>query len=363
MKALFIAGMLLFSSVANATRAKDIGDFYGIRENQLEGAGIVVGLQRSGDSTRNIAALRTLANKLRAVGISMNLEDLSSRNIALVMVSATLPPDTRPGSRLDVTVASTGDATSLEGGMLLWTPLTDQMGNIVAVGEGSLIVGGFTVGANGGGARKNKPTVGLISGGAIVQIEVPNQVDYTALTNIDYILHKSDFTTAMRMADAVNAQFEGETVASAQSSSTINLVLPESFAGNFAGFAAMIENTDLTVDTPARIVVNERTGTVVMGADVKISAVAVAHGGLTIEVRRANGVSQPGPSSGGTTAAVSNSIITANEEEGQLVLVEGIDIGELVAALNDMGVKPRELIVILQAMRSSGALHAEIVTQ
>jgi flagellar P-ring protein precursor FlgI len=357
----FLLLMLIFSTPAQATRAKDVGAFHGVRDNQLQGAGLVVGLQRSGDSTRNVAAIRSLASRLQGMGQSLDLDELSSRNIALVMVTATLGPDARAGTRLDVTVASTGDAVSLEGGMLLWTPLFDQLGRIAAVAEGSLVVGGFTVGTSGNSARKNKPTVGRISAGALIQIEGPSGIEYATVQDIDYILNTPDFTTASRLAEAVNGDF-GTDIASATSASTVHLVMPEEYHGKFPNFAARIESIELAVDAPATVVVNERTGTVVVGANVRVSAVAVAHGGLTIEVRRLNGASQPAPLSAGVTEVIQNTVIEANEQDGQLVMVEGVDIGALVSALNDMGVKPRDLIVILQAMHSAGALQAEIVT-
>ena len=356
-----LLALLLLAPTAEATRAKDVGAFYGVRDNQLQGAGLIVGLQRSGDSNRNVAAIRALASRLQGMGVSLDLRELSSRNIALVMVSATVGPDARPGTRLDVTVASTGDASSLEGGVLLWTPLYDQLGRIAAVAEGPMVVGGYNVGVTGTSARKNKPTVGRISGGALVQVELETALDYASLTEIDYVLDTPDFTTATRFADAVNTEF-GTEIAAAISASTIALSMPQEFHGKFPVFATRVENVDLQVDAPARVVINERTGTVVMGADVRIAAVAVAHGGLTIEVRRLDGVTQPAPLSLGTTEVVRNTIIEASEASGQLVMVEGVDIGALVAALNDMGVKPRDLIVILEAIRSSGALHAEILT-
>jgi len=352
---------LLLVSPAHATRAKDVGAFYGVRDNQMQGAGLVIGLQRTGDSTRNVAAIRQLASRLQGMGVSLDLSELSSRNIAMVMVSATAGPDARQGSRLDLTVASTGDATSLEGGVLVWTPLYDQIGRLAAVGEGPLVVGGYNVSTQGTTARKNKPTVGRVSGGAMIQVENLNAVDYAALTDIDYVLHDPDFTTATRLAEAANTEF-GTDIAKAISASTIALTIPQEFQGNFPGFASRVEGLELAVDTPARVAINERTGTVVMGADVRVSAVAIAHGGLTIEVRRLQRVNQPLPFTVGTTEVVQNAIIEASEEDGQLVLVEGVDIGQLVGALNDMGVKPRDLIVILDALRSSGALHAEIVT-
>ncbi len=352
---------MLLAMPAQGTRVKDVGQFYGVRDNQLSGAGLVVGLQRTGDSTRNEAAIRALATRLQGHGMSLELNDIVARNVALVMVSATLRADDRSGSRIDVTVASTGDASSLESGVLLLTPLLGTDGKVHAVAEGAMVVGGYAIGAGGSGAGKNRPTVGRIAGGATIELELENGLDYKNLESIDYVLSQPDFTTSTRLADAVNAEF-GADVAVPASASSVELTLPADYFGKFPAFAARIESLDIAMDTPAKVIINERTGTVVMGADVKISAVAVAHGGLTIEVRRLNAVSQPNPFSTGTTAAVRNTVVEANEVDGQLVLVEGVEIGELISALNDMGVKPRDLIVILEAVRSAGALHAEIVT-
>ena len=356
-----LLSLMFAAAPAEAARIKDVGHFYGVRDNQLSGAGIVVGLQRTGDSTRNEAAIRALATRLQGHGMSLELDDIVARNIALVMVSATLHADDRSGSRIDVTVASTGDATSLESGVLLLTPLLGTDGKVHAVAEGPMVVGGFALGSGGSHAGKNRPTVGRIAAGATIELELENGLDYDALETIDYVLTRPDFSTTTRLAEAVNSEF-GSEVARPASASSVTLTLPDEFIGKFPAFAARIERLDITVDVPAKVVINERTGTVVMGADVKISAVAVAHGGLTIEVRRFNAISQPAPFSGGTTAAVRNTIVEANEADGQLVLVEGVEIGELISALNDMGVKPRDLIVILEAVRSAGALHAEIVT-
>jgi flagellar P-ring protein precursor FlgI len=355
--------LLLFSlSDAHAVRTKDIGGFHGVRDNQLTGAGLVIGLRRTGDSPRNEAALRSLANRLQGLGASLNLDEISSRNVAMVMVSATLSADARMGGRMDVTVASTGDATSLEGGVLLSTPLMGFDGNVYAVGEGPLVVGGYDVFAAGNAARKNTPTVGRVSSGAIIEREVPSQINYEQLTDIDFVLDEPDFTTAVRLAKAVNANL-GEQVAQAKTASTVSMQLPAAMHGRFPEFAAAVEDVSLDMDSSARVVINERTGTVVMGGDVTISAVAVAHGGLTIEVQRVNAVSQPNILSAGATVPFSNTAVVAEEATGTLQMVEGINIGTLVSALNDMGVKPRDLIVILQAIRSAGALHADIITQ
>jgi flagellar P-ring protein precursor FlgI len=352
--------LVLFGADAEAARAKDIGQFHGVRDNPLTGAGLVVGLTRTGDSTRNEAAIRALASRLQGLGVSLQIDDISARNVALVMVSATLGPDQRTGSRIDVHVASTGDATSLQGGYLLLTPLMGPDGNVYALAEGPVVVGGFEASAAGSGTLKNSPTTGQAPMAGIVEREVATRVDLNAQSEVEFTLAHPDFTTAANLAKAVDAAF-GSPVAVARSSSTIALTVPAEYQGKFPEFAAKVESVELDVDAPARVVVSERTGTVVMGADVRISAVAVAHGGLTIEVRRQNEVSQPAPFSKGQTTPVSNADVKAGEGSGQLVMVEGTAIGDLVSALNKMGVKPRDLIVILQAIQTAGALHAEVV--
>lgn len=360
MHPIFLLLLLMLPTSAHATRAKDIGTFHGLQDNVVTGTGLVVGLSRTGDTTRNKAAVRSLLTRLKGMGVSFPESEMQSRNVAMVMVTANLPATSRNGGEIDVTVASTGDATSLEGGLLLPTPLHGMDGEIHALAEGSVIVGGFSFDSAGGSAKKAVPTVGsVIDGGTIVR-EV-DTLDYNTLENVEFILDDPDFTTALRMADAINTEFN-EDVAEPRDGSTIDLSIPGEYKAKFARFAARLELVEVMVDMPARVVIDERTGTVVMGADVQVSAVAVAHGALTIEVRRVNQVSQPAPLSLGNTAIIQNSVIDFNEEEGQLVLVEGVNIGDIVSALNSMGVKPRDLITILKAMRASGAVHAEIVT-
>ncbi len=352
--------LLLSAPDADAARAKDVGRFYGVRENTLTGPGLVVGLRRTGDSVRNEAMLRSLVSRLQGQGASLGVEDVTSRNAALVMVRATLPPDFRAGDRIDVHVASTGDASSLEGGILVWTPLFDQGSRLVAIAEGPLVVGGYAADAAGNSVRKNNPTSGMVPAGAIVERENDNALDYASLEAIEFVLDRPDFATADGLADAVNTEFGAE-VARAVSASTVAMTIPAELVGQFPRFAARVESVEVELDLPARVVISERTGTVVMGGDVEIAPVAVAHGGLTIEVRRVNMATQPPPFSLGTTAIVSNTEVIAREAAGELVLVEGATIGELISALNAMGVKPRDLVVILQAIREAGALQAEIV--
>lgn len=348
------------SSDAEAARAKDVGRFYGVRANTLTGPGLVVGLRRTGDSPRNAATLRSIVSRLQGQGVSLTIDDVTSRNAALVMVRATLPPDYRAGDRIDVSVASTADATSLEGGILMLTPLFDQGGNLVAVGEGPLVVGGYAADAAGNAVRKNNPGSAMVPGGGIVERENPNPFDYAALEEADFVLNEPDFVTVERVSIAVNDAF-GDQVATPTSSSTVRIRIPDDLRGRFPIFAARVEGLQVELDTPARVVISERTGTVVMGGQVTITPVAVTHGGLTVEVQRVNAVSQPAPFSGGSTANVSNTVVTATEQPGELVLVEGAQIADLVAALNAMGVKPRELVLILHAIHRAGALQAEIV--
>ena len=359
---LFVA--LTWGSTAGAApvRIKDLGNFHGIRSNPISGVGLVVGLNRTGDSKRNEASVSTLSNRLRGMGINLDTGEISARNVAMVMVSGQITAQHRTGAQLDVNVASVGDATSLEGGILLPTLLVGLDREVYAIGQGSLVVGGYQVGSQGNTSRKNTPTSARVEGGAVGEREVASGLDFNSLSTVDYVLRSPDFTTAVRVAEALNALFEGETIAVPQDSATITLSIPPDFRGRFAEFASQVEAAEVEVDIGARVVINERTGTVVMGSDVRISAVAVAHGGLTIEVQRRVGVSQPAPLSGGSTAVVAETSVRAVEEEGQLVMVEGATIGEMVAALNGMGVNPRDLIVILQSIHAAGGLHAEILT-
>ncbi len=357
----FLCLSLAGSPTAWAIRAKDIGAFHGVRDNPLTGAGLVVGLKRSGDSTRNEASIRALSSRLQGLGVNLALDDIVARNVALVMVSATLGPDQRTGSRIDVSVASTGDATSLEGGYLLLTPLMGPDGEVYAVAEGALVVGGFQAKSAGSSASQNTPTSGMAFNAGIVEREVASALDLSALETVEFALARPDFTTASRLALAIDGAF-GSPVATAKSSSTVQIAVPAEFRGRFPDFAARIEAVDVSVDAAARVVVSERTGTVVMGAEVRISAVAVAHGGLTIEVKRRDSVSQPPPLSDGRTVRIPTGEVDPAVQGGQLVLLEGVTIGDLVAALNKMGVSPRDLVVILQAIQAAGALHAELVT-
>lgn len=358
---MWLLAAFLLSSPAQAVRIKDVADIYGIRSNPLVGYGLVVGLNRTGDSTQNLAAITNLANRLQGLGLTMSDQDIRSRNIAMVMVTAKLPAGARPGSRVDIQISSAGDAKSLEGGVLLLTPLYAANGLMVASAQGPLTIGGYTIGSGRDAVTKNHPTVGWVAGGGMVEVEVPNTLNIPESTDLDWVLHDPDFTNATQMAAAINAVLKGD-YAHARDGGTVRVTVPDAYLGRQAEMIAKVESVDFTLDAPNRIIIDERTGTVVMGAQVHISPVAVAHGGLTIEVQEDTAVSQPNPLAAGQTAVVNNTRVTADEANGKLTLLEGVTVGDVVSALNDMGVSPRDLIIILQAMRAAGGLHAEIDT-
>lgn len=356
--------MLLLITVgapAEAARVKDIASIYGVRDNAVFGYGLVTGLNRSGDSRRNEATIRTLANRLQGLGVTLQTDDIISRNVAVVMVTARVPSTARPGHRVDIEVSSTGDAKSLEGGVLQLTPLYASDGKAYASSQGPIVIGGFSAESGGESTRKNHPTTGRIPRGATVEMDNPNRIDLSAIPYIDWLIHDPDFTTAKRMADAINESL-GDRLATAHDNGMVRMAVPRSDDATTIDVLAQIELVELEVDAPARVVVNERTGTVVMGANVMVAPVAVAHGGLSIEVQRDTEVSQPGALSGGDTVVTRDSRIVAEEEEGRLTMLEGVTIGQLVGALNSMGVKPRDLIQIMLTIKAAGALQAEIAS-
>lgn len=354
--------LLLLPAPAQAARVKDVASLMGVRTNSLFGYGLVTGLNRSGDSLRNEAAIRALANRLQGLGFTVSTDEIMARNVAVVMVTAEMPSYARPGHRLDVTVSSSGDAMSLAGGVLQFTPLYAPNGEVFATAQGSLTTGAFRVQAAGTSSQRNHPTTGRVAQGAVVERDNPNRVDLSSLVQLDWIVADPDFTTASRMADAINTVFD-EDLAQPHDPAVVQVAVPQRYRERVVEMVAEIERIEVDVDRKARVVLNERTGTVVMGADVAIAPVAIAHGGLTIDVQADNDVAQPNALAGGQTAAVQNAQVNVDEERGQLTMVGGASVGDLVAALNDIGVKPRDLIQILQAIHASGALHAEIVIQ
>ena len=356
-----LALLLAVAAPAEAARIKDVASLYGVRDNALVGYGLVVGLNRTGDSQQNAAAIRALANRLQGLGMTMSDNDIKSRNVAVVMVTSALPSGARPGSRLDIQVSSAGDARSLEGGVLLLTPLYAANGMAVASSQGAVIVGGYSVTVGGDTTTKNHPTVGTIPRGATVEVEIPNALNIAEAVNFDWVLQDPDFTSASRVVTAMNGALGGDYAAVVDAGS-IRVQVPDAYLGRQAELIALLEGQQVKLDQAARVVVNERTGTVVMGADITVSPVAIAHGSLTIEVDRLTQVSQPGALSNGQTTAVNNTSIKVDERAGRIEMIEGVTVGDVVSALNKMGITPRDMIVILQAMQAAGGLQAQIET-
>jgi flagellar P-ring protein precursor FlgI len=338
---------------------KDISSVKGVRGNQIIGYGLVVGLNGTGDKQGTEFTVRSLTSLLAKMGIGVDADDVKVKNVAAVMVTASLPPFARIGSRLDVIVSSLGDATSLEGGTLIVTPLFGTDSEIYAIAQGPLSVGGFAVGGGGGSSiQKNHPTVGRIANGASVERELGTLID--GKPEFEMSLGTPDFTTAQRATAAINRHFQIP-VAEALDSGTLRVRVPDSHVGEVVRFMAEVEAVELEPDVVARVVLNERTGTVVMGANVRISTVAVAHGSLSVTIGVVREASQPEPFGEGETVVVENQFPVAVEESANLSLVEGpVTIAELIQGLNAMGVTPRDLIAILQAIKASGALAAEL---
>lgn len=350
------------------TRLKEIASLEGVRDNQLIGYGLVVGLNRTGDKQQTVFTFQTLTNMLRRMGIVVDPATIQVRNMAAVMVTATLPPFAQPGTHIDVTAAAVGDATSLQGGLLVLTPLQAADGTTYAVAQGSLLIGGFATAGRGGNSQTvNHPTAGRVPGGAIVEKAAPS-VEPTSKFKLQ--LHEADFSTAARVADVLNKHFttpdapkDAGPVAHAESSAVVLVNIPEAYASRTVEFVAELENLTVEPGRPERIVINEKTGTIVLGKEVRISPVAILHGTLTVEVRTTLEVSQPTALSQGQTAVVPQTKVDTKEEKAKNVVLEkGATVEELVRALLAIGSTPRDIISILEAMRSAGALDAEIET-
>jgi len=338
---------------------KDIASIQGVRYNQLVGYGLVVGLNGTGDRERTEFTVQSVVSMLRRMGITVNQEQVRIRNVAAVMVTANLPPFAKVGNRIDVLVSSIGDAKSLQGGTLLLTPLKGPDGEVYAVAQGPVSIGGgFTFAGAAAGIQKNHPTVGQVPNGALIEKEIPSNFNQDHVLRLT--LQNSDFTTASRLAETINKHLKGK-FASAKDSRTVEVEVPPDFYGRLVELVASIENLEIMPDTKAKVVIDERTGTVVMGENVRISTVAVSHGNLTIQIKEQPRVSQPLPFSGGSTVVVPETEITIKEEEDRLLLVPaGVSIKEVVKALNAIGATPRDLIAIFQVMKAAGALQAEL---
>jgi flagellar P-ring protein FlgI len=371
--------LLMETLPLQAARIKDISAIGGVRENQLIGYGLVVGLMGTGDDVKNGFTKETIANMLSRHGLSMRDRSLKSKNIAAVMVTAILPPFAKTGARIDITVSSIGDATSLSGGQLLMTPLRAVDGEIYALAQGPLVLGGFSAGGANASVTKNQTNVGIIANGAFVEREVKNPFGQESKFTIN--LFQPDFTTATKLASTLVSTIKG-LEAQAIDSGTITVNLGASFEGTMPQMIATVENIDVSVETVAVVVMNEKTGTVVMGENVRISTVAVSHGNLSIQIKESLNVSQPQPfaprppegskpvtdrkegtivAPGGQTVVTKDTTLNVQEEKKQLMVIpKGVTIQDVVMALNAIGVTPRDLITIIQTIKAAGALQADL---
>ncbi|MEY4701566.1 MAG: hypothetical protein RL326_1753 [Pseudomonadota bacterium] len=347
------------SGSAEAARLKDIADVEGVRGNQLLGYGLVVGLNGTGDGRMTDFTPKSISNMLEKMGIRVDPVAVRVKNVAAVMVTAELPPFARPGSKIDITLSSLGDAKSLQGGMLLFTPLKGADGNTYAVAQGPVDLGGFSIEQGGDSAQKNHPTVGTLPQGALVERSIP--FDLFQSKKVRIVLRKPDFTTMTRVVAALNTRM-GKPAAVAIDSAAVEVPLDARGQFDPVALVASLEQVEVEQDVGARVIVNERTGTIIMGEKVTISRVALAHGNLNITIRQENDVSQPNALAGGRTETVTNTDVSVGEDIKALQLVGGeVTLGDVVQALNSLGATPRDLIAIFTALKAAGALNAELV--
>ncbi len=348
------------ASTATATsRIKDLASVEGIRQNQLLGYGLVVGLNGTGDTLNNTPFTKqSLQAMLERLGVNIRGQQIRTGNVAAVMVTADLPPFSTQGTRIDVTVSAMGDSKSLQGGTLLVTPLLGADGNVYAVAQGSLTVGGFEAEGQAAKIVRGVPTVGRLPNGAIIEREI--DFSLASLGQLRLALRNADFTTAKRIAVAIN-DYIGSPIAEPLDPSTVQLTLPKKFPQNIVSMLTEIEQLQVEPDEAAKIVIDERSGVIVIGRDVRVSTVAVAQGNLTVTISEAPQVSQPAPLSRGRTVVVPRTSVGVQEEGKKLALVqEGVSLQQIVDGLNALGIGPRDLIVILQAIKAAGAIQANI---
>lgn len=342
------------------TRIKDIAKIQGVRGNQLVGYGLVSGLNGTGDSTKSVFTIQSMASMLKNFGVAISASQMQTKNMAAVMVTAYLPPFAKPGDTIDISVSSMGDAKSLQGGVLLQTPLKAANGQVYAVGQGALSVGGYAAASGGASQQKNFPTVAMIPGGALVERDVPAQ--FNDRGSVTLSLNQPDFTTASRIGAAIDYRFGA--VSSTPDPGTVVVNVPPEYGSNTVGFVAALEDIYVIPDNSAKVIINERTGTVVIGGNVTIDEVAVAQGGLTVKIGNKTEVSQPPPLSGGSTVVTNNPTVDVQEQTASLIaLPASTSVGDVVRSLNAVGATPRDVIAILQAIKASGALHADLQIQ
>jgi flagellar P-ring protein precursor FlgI len=360
-----VLSLLLLASataaMAGGSRIKDLAMIAGARDNQLAGYGLVVGLAGDGDKNPTYT-VQTIANLLQRYGITVPASTLLSKNVAVVMVTADIPAFKKNGARIDVTVASMGDAKSLQGGVLIQTPLLGADGRVYAVAQGALSIGGLSAGAEGAGGatvQKNHPTVGTIIDGALVEREIPAEI--VSAHHLELLLREPDFTSAARMAAAINEKFPESSLA--LDSSSVRVLMPEGAEATPVDFISQIEAIEVTADVPARVIINERTGTIVATSHIRIASCAVSHGNLTISIASTLTTSQPSPfSQTGTTVTTPSTDTKVKEEKSALIPLPDLPtVEEVASALNALGVTPRDMMSMFEAMKQAGALQAELI--
>jgi flagellar P-ring protein precursor FlgI len=342
------------------TRLKDLVSLEGVRDNQLVGYGLVVGLNGTGDKLQTVFSAQSLANLLARMGVTINPTAILVKNMAAVLVTADLPPFGQPGAHLDATVSAIGDSSNLQGGVLILTPLKAADGQVYAVAQGSVVTGGFAAGRGGSTRTVNHPTAGRIPNGAIIEHTSPSVAPTDGLR---LQLHQADFMTAARIAAVINKKFgdDGKPVAHAENSALVSVKMPLAYRNRAVEFVAEVEDLTVEADRTTKIVVDERTGTIIMGKDVRISPVAILHGALTVEIQTTLTPSQPEPLSSGQTVVVPETkVVTKEEKARNVILKDGATVEELVRALTAIGSTPRDIIAILQGLHAAGALNGEI---
>lgn len=357
--------LFFIATSSNAARIKDIAKLNGVRSNQLLGYGLITGLNGTGDDMKkSLFTLQAVYNMMVRNGITIDPADIDSikiKNVAAVMLTAELPPFARSGSTIDVHVSSMGDSSSLAGGTLIMTPLKGPDNNVYAVAQGPVTVGAFAFGGKAARAQQNHPTVGRIANGAIVENSVPFVIGQDGI--LTYQLANADFTTAANMCSTINTKF-GKQTAFPTDSATVIVTIPEQYKSDVVNFVAQVESIDVQADSTARVVVNERTGTIVMGKDVKLSTVAVSHGNLSLIIKESADVIQPNPFGEGETVVTPETALSITEEDGHLTVLnmrQNVSIGEIANALNAIGATPRDLIAIFQAIKASGSMQGELI--
>ena len=363
LRAVILAVLMTAFAMPNAgatSRIKDLANIEGVRQNQLIGYGLVVGLNGTGDTLNNIPFTKqSLTAMLERLGVNIRGQTLRTGNVAAVMVTANLPPFGTQGTRIDITVSALGDSKSLQGGVLLVTPLLGADGNVYAVGQGSVAIGGFQAEGEAAKIVRGVPTVGRIANGALIEREI--EFTLNKQNQLRMALRNPDFTTAKRVAAAIN-DFIGSPTAEPLDPATVGITIPQQYRGNVISLLTEIEQLQVEPDQAAKIVIDERSGIIVMGRDVRVSMVAVAQGNLTVTITESPQVSQPAPfSRGGTTRTVPRTSIGVQEDGKKLALVkDGVSLQQLVDGLNSLGIGPRDLIAILQAIKAAGAIQADI---